>query len=119
MSSFKSELLIAAAAGAGAALLLQQLLASRAAAAAAAASEALSTTSSGHSGSVYETDKAVAEYLMFHFGAPGDILPYAEGPHAALEFASRCVRRVEEKRGRGSPGAVGLPRRSRTHPSCA
>lgn len=51
--------------------------------------EALSTTSSGHSGSVYETSKAVAEYLMFHFGSPTDILPYEDGPHNALNFASR------------------------------
>ena len=76
-----------AAAGAALHALVQALLARRAAAGA----EALSTTSSGHSGSVYETDKAVAEYLMFHFGAPADILPYAAGPHAALDFASRCV----------------------------
>jgi hypothetical protein len=51
----------------------------------------LSTTSSAHSGSVYETDKAVAEYLQFHFGADEDILPFAEGPKSALNFASRYV----------------------------
>jgi hypothetical protein len=52
-------------------------------------SAALSTTSSGHSGAVYETAKAVAEYLQFHFGDDADILPYPAGPHAALNFASR------------------------------
>ena len=56
---------------------------------ASSASDLGSTTSSGHSGNVYESNKAVAEYLMFHFGAPTDILPYAFGPRDALEFASR------------------------------
>lgn len=54
-----------------------------------AESEDLSTTSSTHGGQVYETNKAVAEYLQFHFGADEDILPYAEGPREALRFASR------------------------------
>ena len=58
-----------------------------------AAPTAASTTSSGHSGSVYESSKAVSEYLQFHFGSAKDILPYADGPHSALNFASRCVRR--------------------------
>lgn len=51
--------------------------------------EDISTTSSSHSGNVYETDKAVAEYLMFHFGASKDILPYENGPKEALDFAVR------------------------------
>ena len=51
--------------------------------------EEISTTSSSHSGNVYETAKAVSEYLMFHFGAPNVILPYPHGPHAALDFAAR------------------------------
>ncbi len=53
------------------------------------APEEISTTSSGHSGNVYETDKAVAEYLMFHFGTAQDLLPYKEGPVSALDFAAR------------------------------
>lgn len=57
----------------------------------AVASGAASTTSSGHSGSVYESSKAVSEYLQFHFGSAKDLLPYADGPHSALNFASRCV----------------------------
>lgn len=79
----------AAAAGAGAVLVLQALL--QYIKARKAEVEEISTTSSSHSGNVYETDKAVAEYLMFHFGAPSDILPYDNAPHSALEFASRCV----------------------------
>jgi len=89
----RQDVVIAAAAGAGAAFafsgLIQYLKARKAAAIESAAHADMSTTSSSHSGNVYETDKAVAEYLMFHFGAPNDILPYNEGPHSALEFASR------------------------------
>ncbi len=48
-----------------------------------------STTSSAQAFGVYETNKAVAEYLMFHFGKDEDILPYAAGPKNALNFASR------------------------------
>ena len=57
----------------------------------AAPAAAGSTTSSGHTGSVYETATAVGEYLMFHFGAPEDVLPYPAGPKAALDFASRTA----------------------------
>ena len=41
--------------------------------------------------SVYETGKAVDEYLLFHYGRPEEILPYRDGPHDALDFAVRCV----------------------------
>lgn len=54
----------------------------------------MSTTSSAHSGAVYETSTAVSEYLQFHYGKPEDIMPYtaAEGaPLSALQFAQRCV----------------------------
>ncbi len=54
-----------------------------------AANANISTTSSSHDGNVYETDKAVAEYLLFHFGKPEDILPYSVGPKDALQFAQR------------------------------
>jgi hypothetical protein len=51
----------------------------------------MSTTSSAQGTDVYETSKAVAEYLLFHFGTPGDILPYdaSLGHHGALDFAAR------------------------------
>ncbi|MHB8521911.1 MAG: putative 4-mercaptohistidine N1-methyltransferase [Limisphaerales bacterium] len=39
----------------------------------------------------YETDRAVAEYLLFHYGTPEQILPYDSGPVAALGFPIRCV----------------------------
>ena len=40
----------------------------------------LSTTSSSHTGAVYETERAVQEYCLFHFGADAAILPYAASP---------------------------------------
>lgn len=85
-----SVCLTSALAGAGAATLafaLYKFISSRKKSA--APSEEISTTSSSHSGNVYETAKAVSEYLMFHFGAPEVILPYPKGPHAALDFAAR------------------------------
>jgi putative 4-mercaptohistidine N1-methyltranferase len=39
----------------------------------------------------YESDRALAEYLLFHYGAPEQILPFAFGPKEALGFAARCV----------------------------
>lgn len=42
---------------------------------------------------VYESDKLLAEYLLFHFGSPEEILPqereWPEGMRAALDFAVR------------------------------
>ena len=40
----------------------------------------------------YETDRALSEYLLFHYGAPEELLPYDFGPEAALHFLTRCVR---------------------------
>lgn len=42
-------------------------------------------------GSFYDTDRAVAEYLLFHYGTPGQILPYDFGPTDALNYPVRCV----------------------------
>ncbi|MEM8550088.1 MAG: putative 4-mercaptohistidine N1-methyltransferase [Verrucomicrobiota bacterium] len=39
----------------------------------------------------YETDTLVNQYLLFHFGQAEEILPYAFGPHEALDFPVRCV----------------------------
>ena len=39
----------------------------------------------------YETDRAVSEYLLFHYGEPREILPYASGPVDALNYPVRCV----------------------------
>jgi putative 4-mercaptohistidine N1-methyltranferase len=40
---------------------------------------------------IYETDKLLAEYLLFHYGAPEEVLPYAFGPREALCYPQRCV----------------------------
>jgi len=39
----------------------------------------------------YETDRAVSEYLLFHYGTVEEILPFNNGPVAALNFPLRCV----------------------------
>ena len=39
----------------------------------------------------YETDKAVAEYLLFHYGSSEEVLPYPNGPTSALHYPVRCV----------------------------
>lgn len=52
----------------------------------------MSTTSSAHSGAVYETSTAVSEYLQFHYGTAADVMPYTEAegaPMSALNFAQR------------------------------
>ena len=42
----------------------------------------------------YETDRLLAEYLLFHYGAPEEVLPYAFGPREALDFAVRTPQAV-------------------------
>lgn len=42
----------------------------------------------------YESDRAVAEYLLFHYGDDAISLPWAFGPASALGFPRRCVERV-------------------------
>eukprot|EP00035_Acanthoeca_spectabilis_P001394 m.79810 g.79810 ORF g.79810 m.79810 type:complete len:308 (-) comp10844_c0_seq3:1536-2459(-) len=79
-------LAIGAAAGVGAYIVVQKV-----AAAISAADVDFSTTSNAHSGNVYETDRAVAEYLQFHYGKDADLLPYSNGPTEALNFASRTA----------------------------
>ncbi len=53
--------------------------------------------------SIYESDKLLSEYLLFHFGAADEILPpdrnWPVGMHEALDFPSRTVSRF-------SPGSV-------------
>jgi len=39
----------------------------------------------------YESDRAVSEYLLFHYGSAEQVLPYDFGPSTALHFAVRCV----------------------------
>lgn len=39
----------------------------------------------------YETDRLLNEYLLFHYGEPGEVLPHASGPADALGYPVRCV----------------------------
>jgi putative 4-mercaptohistidine N1-methyltranferase len=41
--------------------------------------------------SYYETDQAVAQYLLFHYGLPHEVLPYPFGPAGCVNFPVRCV----------------------------
>jgi putative 4-mercaptohistidine N1-methyltranferase len=43
---------------------------------------------------IYESDRLVREYLLFHYGEPDHILPWRSGPREALAFASRLVREL-------------------------
>jgi putative 4-mercaptohistidine N1-methyltranferase len=47
----------------------------------------------------------VNEYLLFHFGAAAEVLPYAWGPAGALDYPVRCVRECVD--------ATALPVRAR------
>jgi putative 4-mercaptohistidine N1-methyltranferase len=40
---------------------------------------------------VRRTERALAEYLLFHYGSPEQVLPWAFGPAAALNYPARCV----------------------------
>jgi putative 4-mercaptohistidine N1-methyltranferase len=39
----------------------------------------------------YETERALAEYLLFHYGSAEQVLPWAFGPASALHYPARCV----------------------------
>jgi len=54
-----------------------------------AAVKVRSTAASGSQ--VYESKRAVHEYLLFHYGNPADQMMYKDGPHAALQFTERCA----------------------------
>jgi putative 4-mercaptohistidine N1-methyltranferase len=64
--------------------------------------------------SIYESDKILAEYLLFHFGAAAEILPsdrvWPAGMHEALDFPVRTVAHFSKetvKRGLDLGCAVG------------
>ncbi len=73
--------MIPAAAGAGVTLLVTQGIKLLQRKKASESIEERSTTSASGGGvAAYETNKAVSEYLQFHFGRDEDILPYSIGP---------------------------------------
>jgi len=39
----------------------------------------------------YETDRAVSEYLLFHYGTASQILNHGTGPIEALDYPARCI----------------------------
>ena len=49
---------------------------------------------------IYESDKLLAEYLLFHYGSADEVLPYDFGPREALEYPARCVSECVTVRGR-------------------
>ena len=45
---------------------------------------------------IYETDRYVGEYLLFHYGKADEILPWEKGPLEALDFPVRTVSHFSE-----------------------
>lgn len=57
----------------------------------------------------YESDRLLAEYLLFHYGSAEEILPYPEGLQAVLHYPVRCVAEcVEVARLDGNSRALDL-----------
>ena len=46
---------------------------------------------------LYESDRLVREYLLFHYGSADEVLPWPHGPRDALGFAVRCVDELLDK----------------------
>src|SRR5438067_8864165 len=42
--------------------------------------------------SIYESERLLNEYLLFHYGSLPDTLPWAFGPRDSVGFPARCVR---------------------------
>jgi putative 4-mercaptohistidine N1-methyltranferase len=40
---------------------------------------------------IYETERLLAEYLLFHYGEDSEVLPWSFGPIEALRYPVRCV----------------------------
>lgn len=40
---------------------------------------------------IYESARLLDEYLLFHYGAAADVMPWTSGPREALDFAVRTV----------------------------
>ena len=39
----------------------------------------------------YETERALSEYLLFHYGSPAQTMPWSFGPATAFNYPARCV----------------------------
>lgn len=44
----------------------------------------------------YEAATILSEYLLFHYGTASQLMPWAHGPHEALNFPLRCVEETFE-----------------------
>ncbi len=44
-----------------------------------------------HATEFYESERALSEYLLFHYGSPAEILSWPFGPATALGYPGRCV----------------------------
>ena len=40
---------------------------------------------------LYESERLLGEYLLFHYGAASEILPWTFGPRQGLFYPVRCV----------------------------
>jgi putative 4-mercaptohistidine N1-methyltranferase len=40
---------------------------------------------------IYETERLLSEYLLFHYGEDSEVLPWPAGPVEALRYPVRCV----------------------------
>lgn len=56
---------------------------------------------------IYESEKLLGEYLLFHYATADEILPYPFGPRDALHFPTRCASECVD-RGRLAPNARAL-----------
>lgn len=61
-------------------------------------SQVRSTAASGSG--VYESKRAVDEYLLFHYGSPELLMPYEFGPRSALGFMDRVANLATSRHGR-------------------
>jgi 5-histidylcysteine sulfoxide synthase/putative 4-mercaptohistidine N1-methyltranferase len=64
--------------------------------------------------SPYEERRVVDEYMLLHYGAPGDQMPHGGGPVGALDFPARCARWLTE-----GARAHGVPTRTALDIGCA
>lgn len=57
----------------------------------------------------YESDRAIGEYLLFHFGSPMEQCAFDQGPVQALNYPERCVSQcLDTNRLRNSARALDL-----------
>ncbi len=52
---------------------------------------------------LYETERLLHEYLLFHYGAADEVLPWPQGPHDALNFPARTVSELVQVEAAPSP----------------